>query len=144
MKKNLPLGKLPEHKGVQICLFIFHFVNELVISTILIKTTRCDSLLTRPDDQISFHGVGILAVGIVLRLNLADPKKSQTLFAWILKHLRKYWSKMPENGTDTGLIPKNYKNLMIVAQSSKYKPFDLHFLFGGGLVERINLITPLL
>ena len=51
---------------------------------------------------------------------------------------------MPENGTDTGLIPKNYKNLMIVAQSSKYKPFDLHFLFGGGSVERINLITPLL
>ena len=74
MKKNLPLGKLPEHKGVQICLFIFHFVNELVISTILIKTTRCDSLLTRPDDQISFHGVGILAVGIVLRLDFADPK----------------------------------------------------------------------
>ena len=55
--------------------------NKLALTSILIKTTWCDSLLTRPDDQISFHGVGILAVGIVLRLNLADPKKSQTLFA---------------------------------------------------------------
>ena len=39
-------------------------------------------LLFAPDNKISFHGIGVFSVSIVLRLNLIDPAKGQmrTLF----------------------------------------------------------------
>ena len=39
-------------------------------------------LLFAPDNKISFHGIGVFSVSIVLGLNLIDPAKGQmrTLF----------------------------------------------------------------